>query len=178
MAKVEANIDGLERLSKMLKESYTVKVGIIGSKAITQHEGNITNAELGAFHEFGTSRMPQRSFLMMPLTEKLSEEIPKMKKIIWKQFFVKNSVRQFYQDLGVKAIKIIEDAFNTNGFGQWKPLTASTIGAFEKSKGIKGWQTGTVAQFRKGLRIAGGRQILTDSGKLRRSISFKVIKGR
>lgn len=177
MAKVEANLDGLESLTKALKEDYKVKVGVIGTKAKAQHEGGVTNAELGAFHEFGTKNMPERSFLLMPLTEKLSEEIPKMKKYIWKQVFVKKAVKEFYQNLGAKAVAIIEDWFDNSGYGHWKSLTASTIGAFEKSKGIKGWRTGTIAQFRKGLRIAGGRQILTDSGKLRHSISFKVIKG-
>lgn len=179
MAKIDANIDGLNDLIKSLqKNDYKVRIGIIGSKAETQHDNKsgLTNADIGTFHEFGTSKMPQRSFLLMPLVEKLPEEISKMKKEIFKNLFVKQSAPKFYAQLGSKALDIIENAFNTNGFGQWAPLTDRTMGAWEKKKGVANWRTGTIAQFRKGLRIAGGRQILTNTGKLRHSISFKVIK--
>lgn len=178
--KVNANIDELNKLMKFLKEPYKVRIGIIGSKAEAAHDSKsgLTNVEIGTFHEFGTKKMPQRSFLMMPLQEKLSEEIPKVKKQIFNQFFQKQSPKQFYYDLGSKALDIIESAFNTNGFGQWKGLTARTTEAWEKKKGIAGWRTAkSIASFRKGLDKSLNRQILTDTGKLRRSISFKVIKG-
>lgn len=177
--RVNANIDGLENLMKNLKKDWRVRVGIMGSKASAQHDSKsgLTNVEIGTFHEFGTSKMPQRSFLMMPLQEKLSEEIPKMKKVIFKQFFVKNSAEQFFYDLGSKALDIIESAFNSNGFGQWKALTSSTHSAWESKADISGWRTArSIASFRKGLKKSLSRQILTDTGKLRRSISFKVIK--
>lgn len=177
--KVKANIDELNKLMKFLKEPYKVRVGILGSKAETQHDSKsgLTNVEIGTFHEFGTEKMPQRSFLMKPLQEKLSEEIPKVKKQIFKQFFQKRSPKQFYYDLGAKALDIIESAFNTNGFGQWKSLTSSSQNAWERKAGISGWRTAkSIASFRKGLNKSLSRQILTDTGKLRHSISFKVIK--
>lgn len=178
-AKVKANIDGLNSLMRFLKEDYKVRIGILGNKAAAQHDrkSGLTNVEIGTFHEFGTEKMPQRSFLMMPLQEKLSAEIPKMKKYIFKQFFVKKAPKQFYMALGSKALDIIKSAFNTNGFGQWKPLTASSRRAWERKKGISGWRTAkSIASFRKGLNASLGRQILTDTGKLRHSISMKVIK--
>lgn len=92
--KVRVNLGGLDELLDSLKEQYSVKVGIIGEKAHQKHEGgNLTNAELGAVHEFGatinvTSKMrgyfyhrwgiqksnkpiviPTRSFLRMPLLD-------------------------------------------------------------------------------------------------------------
>lgn len=179
MARIEANIDGLYELIKSLKKNdYKVRIGIIGSKAEAQHDNKsgLTNADIGSFHELGLGNNPERSFLLMPLVEKLPEEIAKMKKEIFNAIFRKQSPRKFYAQLGAKALDIIENAFNTNGFGQWTPLTARTTAAWEKKKGVANWRTGTIAQFRKGLRIAGGRQILTDTGKLRHSISFKVIK--
>lgn len=179
-AKVKANIDELNKLTRFLKEEYKVRVGILGSKAAAQHDNKsgLTNVEIGTFHEFGTENMPQRSFLMMPLQEKLSAEIPKMKKYIFKQFFVKKAPKQFYMDLGSKALDIIESAFNTNGFGQWKALTSSSRSAWERRAGIAGWRTArSIASFRKGLNKSLSRQILTDTRKLRRSISFKIIKG-
>lgn len=180
MAKVNANIDELTKLTRMLKEDYKVRVGIIGDKGTAEHDtkSGLTNAQIGAFHEFGTEKMPQRSFLLMPLQEKLSEEIPKMKKYIFKQFFDKKAPKQFYMTLGSKALDIIEEAFNTNGFGEWKALTNSTIAAWEQAKGIKGWRNAKrISTVRKGLRLSLGRQILTNTGKMRRSIRFKVIKG-
>lgn len=83
----------LVNLMKDLDQKYSIKVGIIGEDASTQHSGTgLTNAELGAIHEFGatiqvTDKMknylhyhgihlrdntesiviPTRSFLRMPL---------------------------------------------------------------------------------------------------------------
>lgn len=180
MANVKADLSGLEGLLKNLKDEYSVKIGIIGSDAKQQHDNKsgLTNADIGTFHEFGTKRMPRRSFLEDAIIRKLfsPEKMKDMKKILWKQFFVKNAAKKFMQDIGDAALLAIEEAFATNGFGKWKSLSKSTMAAFESKKGIKGWRTGTIAQFRKGLRISGGRQILTDTGHLRNHIKFKVIK--
>lgn len=92
--KVRVNLGGLDELLNSLNDKYSVKVGIIGEHATQKHEGsNLTNAELGAVHEFGatinvTERMrgffwhkweihknrnpiviPTRSFLRMPLLD-------------------------------------------------------------------------------------------------------------
>lgn len=55
MAKVEANIDNLEKLIKSLKTTHRVKVGIIGAQAKAVHSGSdgLTNAQLGTIHELG-----------------------------------------------------------------------------------------------------------------------------
>ena len=181
-ANVKADMSGIESLIKGLKDSYSVKIGIIGSKAKGEHDSKsgLTNAEIGTFHEFGTKKMPQRSFLEMPITRKVfaPEKLKDMKKILWKQFFVKTAIKDFMKMIGSASLDAIEDAFNSNGFGEWESLTARTMSAFESKKGITNWRTGTIAQFRKGLRIAGGRQILTDTGGMRRSISFKVYKNK
>lgn len=179
-ANVKADMSGLENLMKGFKDEWTVKIGILGSDAKEQHDGKsgLTNAEIGTFHEFGTRRMPRRSFLEDAIARKVfaPENLKDMKKDIWKQYFTKNGAKDFMKNIGDAALLAIEEAFNTNGFGEWEPLTNSTMSAFESKKGITGWRTGTIAQFRKGLRIAGGRQILTDTGRLRHSLSFKVFK--
>ena len=89
------NRDTLEALVNLMKDidqKYSIKVGIIGDKARQKHpDSDLTNAELGAIHEFGctinvTEKMrhffykkwgiqksnnpviiPTRSFLRMPL---------------------------------------------------------------------------------------------------------------
>ena len=92
--KVRVNLGGLDELLDTLQEQYSVRVGILGEEAQTKHEGStLTNAELGAVHEFGatinvTEKMrgffwhkwgihksnnpiviPTRSFLRMPLLD-------------------------------------------------------------------------------------------------------------
>lgn len=90
-------IQALVQLMNDIDQKYSIKVGILGEKAYQKHEDSeLTNAELGAVHEFGatinvTQKMrnylhhlgihlrkdtttiviPTRSFLRMPL---LSEE--------------------------------------------------------------------------------------------------------
>ncbi len=90
--KVRVNLGALDELLEEFSKNVTIKVGIIGNKAAQKHEGSdLTNAELGAVHEFGatinaTNKMrgyfyhkfginkssepiiiPTRSFLRMPL---------------------------------------------------------------------------------------------------------------
>jgi phage gpG-like protein len=95
--KNKQTLQALVQLMKDIDQKYSIKVGIIGDKAYQKHEdSDLTNAELGAVHEFGctinvTEKMraylhhigihlrkdttsvviPTRSFLRMPL---LSDE--------------------------------------------------------------------------------------------------------
>ena len=95
--KNKQTLQALVQLMKDIDQKYSIKVGIIGDKAYQKHEDSgLTNAELGAVHEFGctinvTEKMraylhhigihlrkdttsvviPTRSFLRMPL---LSDE--------------------------------------------------------------------------------------------------------
>ena len=57
MAKIDANIDGLNDLIRSLKTKQKARVGIIGAKAKTIHDSNsgLTNAQIGAVHEFGAT---------------------------------------------------------------------------------------------------------------------------
>lgn len=161
MANVKADMTELNNILRCIKKDYTLRIGILGNDADEQHgeDSGLKNVEVGTFHEFGTNKMPRRSFLEDPLKEKLSfsnSNIKPLKKVLWKQFFVKNAPEKFFRDLGSKARDIIEEAFNTNGFGRWKQL--STARAKEKQ--------------RKNL----SSHILTDTTQLRHSISFTVIK--
>lgn len=100
--------------------------------------------------------IPARSFLRQPLEEKLGEEITKLKKKIFEGVFVKNKPREIFKEIGSKALAIVHDAFDSNGFNQWKELAPST-------KSYKA---------RKHL----SPQTLVGRGQLKNSISFKVIK--
>lgn len=184
---------------KCLKDEKFVRVGIIGSKATSPHdsESGKTNAEIGSYHEFGGTSVngkeqpPQRSFLWMPLKEQLkfdNSEMKEIKKTMWKQIFVKNSADKFWQTLLTKALEVIEGAFDTEGYGQWKPLSYKTHQLVDKKKGLKegskkheNYWLGTIKWTDLGDGIEDyeyfpGRQVLTDTGKLRRSIGGKIMK--
>ena len=202
--KVKADIDELERLIKTLKGGYFLRVGIIGGKAGAQHDKDSgqTNADIGSFHEFGTKKMPRRSFLEDSLKLKLNfnaSQFAEMRKQLFKQVFQKNTPEIFLQNLGVKCLQVIEEGFATNGFGLWKPLSKNL-----KEKRDKDVLTNLAKLDRKAGRLANkansfddldrieklrqrvkllktnfieyGSKILTDTGKLRHSISFRVMK--
>ena len=156
--KIKFDDKNLNDILRMLKKDYRVRIGILGNKATARHDSKsgLTNVETGTFHEFGTSKMPQRSFLWMPLKEKLRDEIKDMKKVVFKQLYVKKAPDEFFKTLMSKALDIVEEAFNTNGYGQWKSLTAATK--------------------RRKERLNLSPNTLVETGKLRNSITGKIIK--
>ncbi len=198
--KVKSNFDELNKLIKCLKDEKFVRIGILGSKASAQHDSDSgkTNAEIGGYHEFGgTSKNgkeqpPQRSFLWMPLTEQLkfdNSEMKELKKALWKQLFVKKSPDTFYKTLLNKALDVVEEAFDTEGFGQWKTLTYKTHKLVDKKKGLKEGTKKHANYWLGSERFSTdadgietyegwdyGRQILTDTGKLRHSVAGKIMK--
>lgn len=182
---VKANTDGLDNLLSLLEKDYILRVGILGSKAkAKQHKNSsLTNAEIGTFHEFGSEdgkHPPRRSFLVDSLQFKLKfneEQMKPIRQSFFKNFFDKKAPIKFLEDLGANCLLAIEEGFATNGFGMWKPLAASTMAAFQRKHGIQGVTPEShLSKLRKYVRLMSGRNILTDTGKLRKSIGFKVIR--
>ncbi len=178
-AKINANMDGLNKLLKSLKSDYVVRVGILGSQAGTPHnkkdesEEPLTNVKLGSIHEFGApaKNIPKRSFLEMPIKLKLAlndNDTKAVKKAAWKKIFIENNPKEFFTQLGVKALDIVIGAFETNGYGEWQAWSK----AYEKRRVNK------IKGKKKKQEFWLNHNILTDTGQLRRSISFKVIKNK
>ena len=200
---VKYDTKNLDDVIKALNEQMTLRVGIIGSKAKTSHGDNLTNAQLGTFHEFGSQKVqdhpPRRSFLEDSLKFKLTfkgEEGKALRNSLFKSFFNKKKPEQFLQNLGARCLQIIEEGFATNGFGMWKPLASSTERSIAKKHKVLTMEqakNATMGKYRKAYKfwygqlvespngevgITGGRNILTETGKLRHSISFKIIKNK
>lgn len=184
---VKYDTKALDDLIKCFQDDYTLRVGILGSKATKSHdsESGLSNAELGTIHEFGSAdnkHPPRRSFLEDSLKFKLrldTEAFKELRKTLFKQFFVKKAPMQFMQDLGAKCLFYIEEGFATNGFGMWKPLASGSeraIAKKHKQTTLKQASKMSIASYRKSLRFWSARNILTETGKLRRSITFKVFK--
>lgn len=191
--RVKANFDNLNKMMKTLKEDYTLRVGIIGSeaKAVSHKDSAQTNAEIGTHHEFGTKKMARRSFLEDSLKFKITADAAEwrnIKKDAGKDIIEKISMKKFLEDLGAKCLLYIEEGFETNGFGQWKPLSDKRFverleKAMKSYNRLERSMERHPEKYDKGLldeyfREVNNPHILTDTGKMRKSISFKVFKSR
>ena len=155
--KYKANFKGLEKLSDALSDKLETKLGVLSDNNTRTEEGDeATNADLGLVHEFGSFKknIPPRSWLRMPIERKaedISNFILKSKKEIT-EAMVEGDSELFYEKLGIAGEAVVQEAFGSAGFGQWKANSASTI----KSKGSS--------------------SPLIDTGELRGSVMSKVVK--
>ena len=193
---VKFNLDGMDELIKSLNDGYFLRVGIIGSKATATHDqkSGKTTAKIGTFHEFGSQKVkdhpPRRSFLEDSLKFKIdfnTQQMQQIKKDMFKYVFQEKTPKKFLASLGAECLRAIKEAFETNGFGKWKPLASLKTVEKRYEKSIKGYErvrkameNGKMAYDKglldKYLDEAINPQILTDTGKLRNSISFKIMK--
>lgn len=154
-----------ELLKAMKSKSITAKIGILGSKdsrTPTENGGSTSNATIGAAHEFGSSKLPQRSFLRMPISEKLPKEIEQANifgENNLKEIIKTGSFAQAVEKIAIMAVGIVQDAFNTEGYGTWPALNDD----------YKAWK---VSYSKKGSTSA--VQILTLTGQLRDSITYEI----
>jgi hypothetical protein len=140
------NMKGLDDLLKAIKSPPIVRVGILGGKnqrSEKQHAHGPqktlsmgsqyalptigpSNAEIGLKHEYGSAKegLPIRSFLKEPITDNLQKYLDvagafspgAVKRIIQAR-----SLSLFMKKVGIIAETIVQDAFQTGGFGKWKP---------------------------------------------------------
>ncbi len=110
-------------------------------------------ATVGMAHEFGTSTIPQRSFLRMPLTMFLEKRLAArsdfnddaMKEVIKTQKF-----GPWLKKIAQTSLEVIDESFSTGGWGSWVPDKPSD---HKKTD-----------------------QILVETGKLRGSIKTEIVE--
>lgn len=139
----------LNNFVKALTNKSVVQVGIFG-KANGRRSSEKTNAEIGAQHEFGTEKIPRRSFLRMPIFQ-MSDEIIKRTGEGALDLLVKNEPVALLKQLGFACEIVIDKAFRTRGFGSWKENAPLTIA------------------------MKGSSDPLIDTGQLKRSIDSRVV---
>ena len=129
------------------------KVGIF-SDDNARDDGGLTNAQIGARHEFGvlSEGLPRRSFLKDPINLKRKELLSKADKIIKANIDKNDGDVKIFELIGIYGESIVQEAFETGGFGTWQSLSQSTI---DKK---------------------GSSQILIDSSQLRKAVISKVDK--
>lgn len=150
--KVTGDIKGLDQLLKNVSTKLVAKVGIFGG---SREEGeSATNADIGAIHEFGSfsKDLPRRSFLKDPITLKRKELLKKAKELITANIDKDGGDKKIFELLGIFGESIVQEAFESGGFGTWDPISKKTINK------------------------KGSSQILIDSSQLRKSITSKTEK--
>ena len=121
----EINTKSLDSLIKAFKGKLPqVRVGVLGKnqRAQTKEKG-LTNAEIGAKHEYGLEGMPMRSFLRVPIADNMQKYLEKSSFFnpdTLNQVVAQANITPWMQKLGLVAISIVLDGFNTGGFGKWK----------------------------------------------------------
>lgn len=115
------NTDGIDQILKALKKPPKIRVGVLGSS--DHRDGGGSNATIGAAHEFGTSKMPQRSFLRVPITENLNNYLQKagLNQQTLNETIKTGGLREFFLKIATVAERVVLDAFATGGFGKWAP---------------------------------------------------------
>jgi hypothetical protein len=100
------------------------KVGILGRT--DAREGDGSNASIGYKHEFGdpVANLPVRSFLREPIIQQMQAYLKKSQafdKNVLKKVVTTHSVEEWIKKIAFTAEQIVFDAFNSTGFGKWKP---------------------------------------------------------
>lgn len=156
MTDVNLKIDGLDKIIKALKaKPIMARVGILGNSNAREGKAK-SNATVGAAHEFGTTTMPMRSFLRIPIAEHLGKNLENsgaFTKDALETVVKQKSLKPWVEKVAIEAEGIVADAFDTGGFGQWAPLSEKTM----SRKKVK--------------------QILVETQQLRNSITSEVVEG-
>jgi len=148
---LKLDVKGLDQLLKALKANPpNARVGILGSTNPRSGKSP-SNATVGAAHEFGTSKMPQRSFLRIPIADNLANQMQAsgaFDKDVLKAVIKSGTVLPWIKKVTMIAEQIVLEAFATSGYGKWAP-----------------WKKGYTSKT---------GQILVDTNQLRDSITSEV----
>ena len=152
--RVKLNISSLNKVVRALAgaNKIGVKVGVLKNK--NSRDDGKTNAEVGVKHEFGSfsENIPRRSFIADPLKLKSKELVKSIKDI--EQYVVSGDLTEIFKLIGVAAEDVIGEAFETGGFGTWKPLAPLT------------------------KELKGSDAILIETSQLQSAITSTVVKGQ
>jgi hypothetical protein len=149
------NVEGLHKLVKALGDKHWIKLGIFGAKDSRNGKNQENdNAYLAAIHELGkpSKRIPQRSFLRMPMTA-CAKEIMQEGSRGAESFLAKGDKITVLKRIGIAAEGALDDAFASHGFGTWAPNTPYTVA------------------------MKGSDSPLIDTGQLRRAVDSEVMEG-
>lgn len=162
-------------LKKIADGPNHIQVGIFGEKASrrdTQASG-MTNAEVGFIHEMGSheKNIPRRSFLWDTFTlhgDKLMASLKPDVELLLK----KGNVDEYLKRCGQAAVALVNEAFETSGWGTWPQNSYRTILAKLRGSIQKRRQMAAEVLFEG----AGHTRPLINTGQLWQAIASRVAR--
>lgn len=116
------NKKALEDFIRVVRSSakMTINLGILGDK--NSRDSKESNASIGATHEFGAG-VPKRSFLLMPVQTVGREKLGKyvIAEEVMTEVIKSGSAKILMSEVGALMYQAVDEAFESGGFGQWKP---------------------------------------------------------
>ena len=126
-SEVSGDFSKIEALIADLKEKHFVDIGVFES-GVTP--GGQSIAEYGAYNEFGSitrpDHPPKRSFIRMPLSEHGDKIVNYVEKHA-REHLEASDVKAIFEDIGIGGESVIQEAFDTRGFGTWPENKPSTV---------------------------------------------------
>lgn len=185
-------IQALRNLMEDLGEKYSIRVGIIGQQAAQKHrDTDLTNADLGAIHEFGASmtptekqkgyfwyrwgihksneqiNIPSRSFLRVPLLSKQGKERILDKVVLSaKDRELNKAIGEIGKASNKNFLKELCEAVGMEAYNL--VIDTFSLGGFPEK-----WQP-TSEWSKQNRKYNPANPTLVDSGDLRESISYEV----
>ena len=176
MKKIDRGRAKMSNLISSLNTSKSyVKVGLLGDSRAKRPAGDLTNAELGIIHEFGTSRIPARPFIGAAFRKHAEEYRLLFRALVTK--FVRAGDRSYLNVLGLLGAKAAADFKNfvTAGSPIAPPNAASTI-ARKSRRDDQIWQAKATKKgaVREGPAMA--PRTLVDTGRMVGAITYAVVQ--
>lgn len=126
-SQVTGDFSRLEKLIEGLESDAFVNIGVF-EEAKTSEGKQV--AEIAAYNEFGSltrkDRPPKRSHIKMPLEQK-SDKVAEYVERRAQSHLENGDVMAIFEDIGIAGESVIQEAFDTRGFGSWRENAASTI---------------------------------------------------
>lgn len=111
---------GLDKFIAAFKTAPKIKIGILS--AGRRHDSDLTNADIGAKHEFGDEGVPMRSFLRVPISDHLAKFIEKsdmFDKDVLSKVVAERDLKPWMEKLAILSQSVVMEAFASEGFGKW-----------------------------------------------------------
>jgi len=180
---VDKGWKGLMSEAKRLasEKGMHAKAGILGQKALEEHQDEeggapLTNVRLGAIHEFGAGKVPERSFIRDTFDLHRLEYFTQLRALVGRWFDRKGKM-PLRRALALIALRMSSDQKRRilEGAGIPPPNAPATI-AKKLRKGK--WRGRSPAEDAERIAQGLGPRPLVDTGRLLGSLSHAVESGK
>jgi hypothetical protein len=147
ISNIKIDVSGLKKLDNFLSNQKQAHLGIF--QAEDARDDKNSNVAIGAKHEFGSfsENIPQRSWLRMPVKVKAKDIAGNAAIAIKNNLTNPKGADIVANSIGAAGLGVIQEAFDTKGFGQWKANRPATV----RAKGGKNTPLIDTAEFRQSI---------------------------